>query len=241
MLKFNKDITVYCINLKTRPDRKERIQKQFDTLGLDVIWWEVEKHSKGGVYGCFESHWNIWKRNEGKTVMIFEDDIFFKGSPEEFYETVNNGLKLINKYDLVQLGNHPVSRKRRVYKNFYEGNFLNLECYLSTGKSLRRLADELAPYFGIHIDVLTATLAKQVGTFPSPFEQDYFDTDNQWCHKSFDGIARKLNTNNKDWMIYVPDFAKGVCARWMMRNTDLAKLINSKGGNINIAGPQYQN
>jgi GR25 family glycosyltransferase involved in LPS biosynthesis len=70
---------IYCINLKHRPDRYISATKVFNDLNIpNVEFYITEKSSKGGRYGCFESHINVIKKayNEGyNNILIFEDDI----------------------------------------------------------------------------------------------------------------------------------------------------------------------
>jgi GR25 family glycosyltransferase involved in LPS biosynthesis len=79
---------IYCINLKSREDRKKHSLQQFRTLGISpeqVIYPPFIKDVRGGSYGCFDSHVKIWHDfylyfpNESYA-LIFEDD--FIASPE---------------------------------------------------------------------------------------------------------------------------------------------------------------
>ncbi|CAL4124140.1 unnamed protein product, partial [Meganyctiphanes norvegica] len=98
----------YLINLNRRPDRRERMEKSFKLLGLDVEHWSAvdgkllnDSYLQGlgvfqmdaykdpwskrdmtyGEIGCFLSHYYVWEdivKNGYKEVIVFEDDIRFE-------------------------------------------------------------------------------------------------------------------------------------------------------------------
>ena len=76
---------IVCINLKSRPDRYLSAIKEFQKLNINnVEFYFADKSSKGGRYGCFESHINVIQKcyDEGcNNILIFEDDI----RPSNFY------------------------------------------------------------------------------------------------------------------------------------------------------------
>jgi len=76
------DYPIYCINLEHRKDRKEHSLEEFTKLDIPhekVIYPHFTKDTRGGVYGCFDSHIKIWndfltKYPNEKYCYIFEDD-----------------------------------------------------------------------------------------------------------------------------------------------------------------------
>ena len=50
---------IRCINLTTRKDRYRESKAVFDKYHIPVKYFHAKKHSKGGVYGCFDSHIKI--------------------------------------------------------------------------------------------------------------------------------------------------------------------------------------
>lgn len=70
-----KKINTYCINLDSRLDRWERVQKEASILGIKPIRFPAIKKSRGHA-GCTASHVALLKqvRDEG-VFMIIEDDI----------------------------------------------------------------------------------------------------------------------------------------------------------------------
>lgn len=68
---------VYCINLRTRKDRKLRMQRQARRRKFPVNFWKVEPNLKDPIAGCRTSHLNILKnarRRKLESILILEDD-----------------------------------------------------------------------------------------------------------------------------------------------------------------------
>lgn len=69
---------VVCINLRSRPDKRKVMEETFSKLNIPARFVTVDKHEKGGMYGCFDSHIKVIKEaysNGKKNVLILEDDI----------------------------------------------------------------------------------------------------------------------------------------------------------------------
>jgi len=74
---------IRCINLKSRPDRKERVLSSFQRVGLDerVRFFHPERSPHAGIFGASESHFVVVKEayEAGEsTVLVFEDDVVFR-------------------------------------------------------------------------------------------------------------------------------------------------------------------
>lgn len=73
----------YCINLKTRKDKKAFMKKQAKKNMLDITFHTVKKHSNP-VRGCLESHLSLIKQakqNNLPYIAILEDDAKFLRKP----------------------------------------------------------------------------------------------------------------------------------------------------------------
>lgn len=70
---------IYCINLKNRPDRWDKVQKEFKKIGIISERFDAIENKENPVYGCSESHIEILTHAEkqNKNVLIFEDDVEF--------------------------------------------------------------------------------------------------------------------------------------------------------------------
>lgn len=71
----------FCINLKTRKDRRKKMIKQFSKYKMESIeFFTAKLHPNGGITGCRDSHLQIIKKAKQQNlpfVMILEDDLLF--------------------------------------------------------------------------------------------------------------------------------------------------------------------
>lgn len=178
------DIKFYCISLVERTDRRNRINKLFTKLGIEPVWWIVNRHPNGSKYGCFESHVQIWEQNTADIAVIFEDDAEFEGSKEDFSNIIDQIKHFYQKYHTIHLGHTPFIIEKNVFGDFYKGLFMGLVCYLGGQHKLKQLAKLVKPYYGEHIDVTVSQMCKQVGLMPPKFTQNYIDSNNSWLTDS---------------------------------------------------------
>jgi GR25 family glycosyltransferase involved in LPS biosynthesis len=90
-------MAIYCINLKHRQDRKHHSLQQFKKLGIPeykVNYLPFEKDSRGGVYGCFDSHVKVWKdffmfHPHETYALVFEDDFVAPKHGKELLHKAN--------------------------------------------------------------------------------------------------------------------------------------------------------
>lgn len=71
---------IFCINLKTRKDRKKKMIKHFSKYKMNVEFFTAKLHPEGGVTGCRDSHLQVLKMAQQQKlpyVMILEDDLIF--------------------------------------------------------------------------------------------------------------------------------------------------------------------
>ena len=80
----------FYINLENRPDRKEHVEKQLQSIGIAATRFNAIKLNNGAI-GCSMSHLKcleIAKQNNWDHVMIVEDDILFL-NPNLFKNQLN--------------------------------------------------------------------------------------------------------------------------------------------------------
>jgi len=151
----------------------------FRLLNIEVDWWIVDKHPEGGIYGCFESHLNIWEKyGTKKYLCVFEDDIELINGVDEFYHALSVVPSLDAK--VISLGPSAVYVKEKLKNGFSRGFFLDLAAYIIPRKYLPDVIEHVKPHFGIHIDIAMLglpTVARQI------FRQNDSPSDN--CHDSF--------------------------------------------------------
>lgn len=75
--------SIYCISLRTRPDRREAAAAAFGEIGLDarVTFFLADKHPTDSEQGIYESHIACLRAGLGKgngPIVVFEDDVRFK-------------------------------------------------------------------------------------------------------------------------------------------------------------------
>ncbi|EYB85115.1 hypothetical protein Y032_0304g1923 [Ancylostoma ceylanicum] len=122
---------IYLINLKRRPERRARMEKIFEILGVDATYWEAtdgqelpgdfiyellpgyldpfhKRPMKAGEIGCFLSHYRIWQdvvRLGLSRVIVFEDDLRFT---DDGLERIKEALEDLDgskmEWDLIYLG-----------------------------------------------------------------------------------------------------------------------------------------
>jgi GR25 family glycosyltransferase involved in LPS biosynthesis len=91
---------IYCINLDHRTDRWEKVQKEFESVGLipKVQRFSAIKHEDGRL-GVIKSNLAIVKiaKEKGlKNVLVFEDDVHFINDP---VNTLEKAISQIGKLD----------------------------------------------------------------------------------------------------------------------------------------------
>lgn len=99
---------IVCINLNSRPDRRESTQSIYNQLNIPGRFHTVTKHPKGGSYGCFDSHIQVIREayNKGsQNILIFEDDV--KVTPTYTTEQLKKCVKFMKhntEWDIFYLG-----------------------------------------------------------------------------------------------------------------------------------------
>jgi len=100
---------VRCINLMSRPDRKERVTAAFKSVGLDskVHFYHPVKSPHGGIYGVCESHFVVIKQSfeaGEQNVLIFEDDVIFQPGWEAVVADVTAFMQANSTWEQIFLG-----------------------------------------------------------------------------------------------------------------------------------------
>ena len=92
----------FYINLDSRPDRKQHIETQMATIGINIERFKAIKLDNGAI-GCSMSHLKILetaKQNNLDHVLIVEDDIKFL-NPSLFVQQLNKFLSNHKEFDVV--------------------------------------------------------------------------------------------------------------------------------------------
>lgn len=168
----------YCINLDTRDDRLQDINKVFELLNIKGEVIRVKKHPTDGKIGCFESHRNIIRKSlkEGhKKILIFEDDAtpVIKNINKEVLKNIENFTKINEQWNIFFLGylpdikNHTI--KETSFNNIYKVNGLCTHAYIINHNMMKIMAE--MPWIGIQIDYLFSKIDNCYAISPSLFTQ----------------------------------------------------------------------
>lgn len=90
------------INLLSRPDRKQHVESQLKTIGINAERFNAIKMTNGAL-GCSLSHLKILetaKANNWEHILIMEDDILFT-KPQLFIHQFNSFLSTHKDFDVV--------------------------------------------------------------------------------------------------------------------------------------------
>ena len=120
----------FYINLLSRPDRKNHVENQLLSIGINAERFNAIK-MKNGAIGCSISHLKIIeiaKKNNWDHVLIVEDDILFT-KPTMFIEQFNKFLKKHNDYDIVLIAGNNLPP----YKTIDDTCVKVTQCQTTTG------------------------------------------------------------------------------------------------------------
>lgn len=100
---------IYCISLKTRPDRRALAEKQFAAVGLlsRVEFVIAAIHPTNREEGIFQSHMiclNKGLHEKARHILIFEDDVFFQNAKTSVLPEVCRYLESAGNWDALFLG-----------------------------------------------------------------------------------------------------------------------------------------
>lgn len=157
---------IYCINLEHRKDRKEHTTKEFEKLEIplnNVIYPHFTKDKRGGIYGCFDSHIQIWndffiKYPNEKYCLIFEDDFVITKNSKSIIKKAVKFIDINYKdIDLLFLHNLRVDVDNKINnETFTKGYGLTAHSYFITRHYIQSIINKygkLPKPNGRHIDV----------------------------------------------------------------------------------------
>jgi len=119
MIKSINDIkNILYINLETRPDRKEHVEKQLSIVGFNKPQRFNAVRMTNGALGCSLSHLKclqIAQANNWDHVLICEDDIQFL-DPPLFIKQLNGFLENTDNWDVVLLAGNNMQPYKMINK-----------------------------------------------------------------------------------------------------------------------------
>ena len=216
---------IVCINLQHRKDRKRISEKIFTKLNIDCHFHIVQKHPKGGMYGCFESHIQVIQDayNKGlNNLLIFEDDIKLTPSyTSRQVEVCIDFMKNNTDWDIFFLGYIPCNTNRGSMKDLLYAEFVNehiikyrpfaTHSYCLSRKGMKKILDNYKRYIGqIHLDQFYVNLKlDSYCTVPMLFDQHLcLESDNE-PFDSFEAFARRFQCQADIYnLLYRPTLLK---------------------------------
>lgn len=119
---------IYCINLKSRPDRLLAFKKNFDALGtskinfieavdgktIDIGNWKYNR----GALGCRLSHiaaYNDAIKNKYAKILVLEDDVVFSKTFRKALFKLQQNLQ--NNWDLLYFGGNHVLKPEKINRD----------------------------------------------------------------------------------------------------------------------------
>ena len=106
---------IYCINLPERTDRWEKVQEEFDKLGIKDRVIRRNGIRTGGLpwLGCTMAHLEILHHANNERILIFEDDVKFVDKAKEHLSRVIEDLKNID-WTMFYLGGNICGKMQQV-------------------------------------------------------------------------------------------------------------------------------
>lgn len=161
MIKSISDIKhALYINLDTRPDRKELVEKEFKNIGIHAERFKAIKMPNGAL-GCSMSHLKcieLAKSNDWDHVLIVEDDILFL-QPNTFITNFNRFLSNYDSWDVVLIAGNNVAPYKTVDPYCVQVN----KCQTTTGYLVKKhYYDTLIQNFREGINLLLREPSKHV-------------------------------------------------------------------------------
>lgn len=105
----------FYINLLSRPDRKQHVETQLNSIGITAERFNAIKIPNGAI-GCSMSHLKIIetaKANNWEHVLIVEDDILFT-QPSLFVKQFNSFLSKHQDFDVVLIAGNNLPPYKRI-------------------------------------------------------------------------------------------------------------------------------
>jgi len=219
---------IVCINLEERNERRQGTQEVWDQIGVGNKgrFHIVKRHSKGGMYGCFDSHIQCIKKayDDGhKNILIFEDDIKLSPSysTKQVQDCVNFMKAQDGNWDTFFMGYFPVDSNRGSLAGLYNAKFhtdnvigfapLGTHCLCVSRSGMKKILDKYESAIGkTHYDMFLISL--KLNSFcivPCLFDQRLcLETDNSPLD-SMETFVRKFQcTAERTNLMYKPTLIK---------------------------------
>lgn len=150
---------IFCINLIERDDRYYFMKKQFEKINplidnLTIEFVRNYKHTKGGRFGCFDSHIQCvkkaWKENLDYCIIMEDDCVItdnFLQSLKESELLISQCKELGKKIDIIYSHDYGcIYCDKKITENIYRGKFLGTACILIMRNFMKKILGEYKKY-----------------------------------------------------------------------------------------------
>jgi GR25 family glycosyltransferase involved in LPS biosynthesis len=177
------DIGFY-INLDSRKDRKEKLEKQLDEYNIsNVTRYSANSSTSSGPQNCKSSHYEIYRKfldTEHQTLLILEDDCLFLPYLYSNTKKIYDDIFSLN-FDLFWLG----CRNRR-WPKFYKNKCYQVQSVAHTQSYIinRKLCEYILKFFpehghnGLAIDELLCLVPFGYDIAYDPNKFKFYEMDN---------------------------------------------------------------
>jgi glycosyl transferase, family 25 len=202
---FNKFDKIFYINLNHREDRKKQILNQLSKMDIPInkIYRIDAVHEKyNGHIGCAKSHIKTLeyaKKNNYKTVAVFEDDFVFTESKEIVFKRINDFLNNFDgKWDVIQL--------TAVYKKLTDIKYEDIKKVERASTSSAYIIN--SRFYDKLINILKESVKKMEEEMVEFNKKNNFVLKKKYQTKyALDQYWSKLQKNS-DWYIFYPYLGK---------------------------------
>ena len=228
---FVKDSTmIWCINLPERSDKRAHVLNEFRKIGIlnQVHFYSPEKY-EGNVpqKGCWDSHIYCMRAalNEGKHLILFEDDVVFVDNWIEYYDMMRDNYMAYD-WDILRLGSFVFQYDYEVRPYVWSGEFNATHAICLHNDYIERCLNdplfcaEKYPYPGVDEYHRNECLS-DYALVPCIAYQQYFSTDNTW-HSSFN--VWQIAFQNKYLYMYHQYLMNGIS--WRLRTFPILSQLN---------------
>jgi hypothetical protein len=172
---------IYCINLDARPDRWQEVIREFSAVGIAdrVERFPAITHAEPRE-GCRSSHVECVRRAEAagaETVLIFEDDVIFRGLTKERLARLLACLHTIPDWELFYLGGTVLANPER-HGELMKVPMAGTHAYAIHRRAFAKIGECTLPY-----DIWLANHLRSYCADPIvAWQRDGFsDLEGKWC------------------------------------------------------------
>lgn len=148
----------YCINIIEREDRYFKMKEQFEKHNIEVTFIRNNKHIKGGIYGCFESHIICIKdaiEHELDYCLILEDDNIIIDTYKESISIAKDFFSKNIEAEILYFQNRGLlCAYEKVDEFIYKCVTYGTSCYILNRKGMKNIINNYLDYVDhkIHYD-----------------------------------------------------------------------------------------